>query len=543
MIIANSNITNMINSPVRKIQAKVELYEGSTLVNTFSYNDKLMDFTIERVCEEGKFFGFGICQHAKVQILDINREIDYITTGHSMKISYGVDGDYIYTHPTFHITQSRRDEKTNGLTIYGYDLIHPSAAHTVGELGLEAPYSIQDVAASAADFLAATGLSIQRVEETETCFATTYEKGANLEGTEIIREVLNDIAEATQTIYFVDSGDNLVFKRLSDAMGPDLIINKADYIELDTKNGRRLKSICHTTELEDNISASLNISGTTQYVRNNVFWEVRDDTDFLIDAALAAVGGMSICQFECSWRGNFLLELGDKITLATKDNDIVTSYVLDDVIEYNGTLQERTRWSYEDDVETESNPVSIGEAIKQTYAKVDKVNKEITLFAQDLETIPQEIASIRVTTDAITSNVQSIEKEVGSQDDRITDVEESVENLSTSMEQTAEQIKIEIKQELLNEGLNSSVTTTTGFTFNEEGLIVNKDDKEMSTLISEDGMTIYKDDDEMLVANNSGVYAANLRATTYLIIGVNSRFEDYDDNTRTGCFWIGEVNK
>ena len=74
-------------------------------------------------------------------------------------------------------------------------------------------------------------------------------------------------------------------------------------------------------------------------------------------------------------------------------------------------------------------------------------------------------------------------------------------------------------------------------------MIVNKDDKEMSTLISEDGMTIYKDDDEMLVANNSGVYAANLRATTYLIIGVNSRFEDYDDNTRTGCFWIGEVNK
>ena len=73
MITANENIKSMIDSPVRKITAKVELYEGSTLVDTFSHDGKLIDFTIERVIEEGKFFGFGICQHIKVNILDINR--------------------------------------------------------------------------------------------------------------------------------------------------------------------------------------------------------------------------------------------------------------------------------------------------------------------------------------------------------------------------------------------------------------------------------------------------------------------------------------
>ena len=53
-------------------------------------------------------------------------------------------------------------------------------------------------------------------------------------------------------------------------------------------------------------------------------------------------------------------------------------------------------------------------------------------------------------------------------------------------------------------------------------------------------MRISRDDEEVLKVDNTGVDAANLRATTYLIIGLNSRFEDYDKNTRTGCFWIGE---
>jgi hypothetical protein len=60
----------------------------------------------------------------------------------------------------------------------------------------------------------------------------------------------------------------------------------------------------------------------------------------------------------------------------------------------------------------------------------------------------------------------------------------------------------------------------------------------MNTTISEDGMTVYKNEEVMLTANNQGVDAINLSASTYLIIGKNSRFEDFDGN-RTGCFWIG----
>ena len=518
MITANENIKSMINSPVRKITAKVELYEGSTLVDTFSHDGKLIDFTIERVVEEGKFFGFGICQHIKVNILDTNREIDYITPAHSLKIAYGVNGEYIYTHPTFYITQTRRDENTNQLSIYGYDAIYPAAAHYTSELTYTTPYTIQQFAAICASFLSTTGLSIQRIGESETCFATSYENGANLEGTETIREVLDDIAEATQTVYFINNEDKLVFKRLDTNATNDIVIDKSKYFDLNTEDGRRLKTICHATELGDNVSASVEASGSTQYVRDNVFWEMRNDIDTLVNNALAAVGGMSIRQFDCSWRGNFLAELGDKIALTTKDNDVVISYLLDDTIEYNGSLQQKSKWSYEEDAETESNPSSLGDVLKQTYAKVDKANKQIEIVADEAAAIKLDNKSIQASVTELDNNLSNVITEVNAK-------------------MTAEDVSISI-QKAMEQGVEA-VTTSTGFTFNSDGLQISKTGSEITTTITENGMTVKRDNNEVLVADNLGVRAEDLHATTFLIIGVNSRFEDYDGGSRTGCFWIG----
>ena len=102
---------------------------------------------------------------------------------------------------------------------------------------------------------------------------------------------------------------------------------------------------------------------------------------------------------------------------------------------------------------------------------------------------------------------------------------------------TSEDVQIEVQAALAN-GVNE-VQTTTGFTFNDEGLTISKTGSQMETKIDEDGMTIYRNNTKVLEANNNGVDAYNLHASTYLIIGRNSRFEDYDNDTRTGCFWIG----
>lgn len=528
-------IAEMLDSPVRRINARVELLEGSTLINTFGCNDRLISFEIQRV-GEGKFFGYGICARLNVHLIDTKRELN-ITTANTLEIVWGCEEDinYSYALPVFKVSEVHRDENTNELSITAYDWLYQAAEHTASELSIT-DYTIKSLAQEAAALIG-LNLNLGPLEDDEA-FNIYYPTGANLDGTETIRELLDDVAEATQTIYYVNNNWELVFKRL-DKDGPALFtIDRDKYITMESKTNRRLVAVCHATELGDNVSASLDVSGTTAYIRDNAFYELREDIADLINAALNRVGGFTINQFECEWRGNYLLELGDKIALITKDGETVFSFLLDDTINYNGFYSQSTRWSYSaDEAETESNPTSLGDAIKQTYAKVDKANRRIDLVASATEESAENIAALMVDTNNILASVQTISTAT---DEALANINGELSSLTNRVNasMTAEEIQLSIEAELSN-GVDK-VITATGYTFDDEGLTVSKTDSEMKTTISDDGMIVFKNDEAMLTANNVGVNAVNLHATTYLIIGNNSRFEDYEDN-RTGCFWIGGV--
>lgn len=531
-MIINTEFNNYINYPVRYVGATVELYEGSTLADTYNQYYALKNLSIERVAEEGKFFGFGICQRLNVHLVDKDRYIN-ITTADSLKAYFSVGAlGNVSTFPEFYVSEVHRDENTNELSVTAYDAIYKASKHTFSELALEAPYTISDVAVACRKILNLSGCGCTE----DGVWSLSYSEGANFDGTETIREVLDAIAEATQTIYFITNKNILKFIRLNKDASPIYTINKESYITLDSGENRRLATITHATELGDNVSASTTESGSTQYVRDNPFWDLRDDIATLVDNALAAVGGLTINQFECEWRGNPLLEIGDKIALTTKDDKTVVSYMLDDVISYDGSLSQSTRWSYADNEdETADNPSSLGDALKKTFARVDKVNKQIDLVASETEANSEAISSLQINTESISASVSKIEEETAS---ALEGVNDELATLSTKVEAsiTSEDVTLQIQSELSN-GV-SKVTTATGFTFNEDGLTVEKTNSEMKTQITEDGMTVYKDNEAVLVANNVGVNAVNLHATTYLIIGTNSRFEDFGTN-RTGCFWIG----
>ena len=373
-------------------------------------------------------------------------------------------------------------------------------------------------------------------------FNTSYEDGqANFEGSETLRDVLNKIAEATQTIYYLGSGNapeegKLIFKRLDMNGSPSYVIDKSRYFELKNNGEAKLTAIVSATELGDNlIEPQEPEAGATQYIRDNPFWDLRDDRATLLLNAVAAVGGMTINQFECNWRGNFLLELGDKISFITKDNSEIFSYLLSDTIEYNGALSEKSSWHYEsNENESADNPSSIGEVISQTVARVDKTKKEISLLVVDVEDKVGTISELIVDTEGIKASVSSME---ANNQEALDGINSDIEAINNKVEaaMTSEAVELKIQQELEN-GVDK-VTTSTGFRFDEEGLTVEKTGKEIKTQITEDGMTISRNEDKVLVANNEGVKAEDLHATTYLIIGNNSRFEDW--NGRTACFWIG----
>ena len=75
MLNAEQCFLDCINSAVRNVKARVELYNGSTLVDTFKHTDRLIDFDIERA-GKGSFYGYGICQKLKLKekILNAVRE-------------------------------------------------------------------------------------------------------------------------------------------------------------------------------------------------------------------------------------------------------------------------------------------------------------------------------------------------------------------------------------------------------------------------------------------------------------------------------------
>lgn len=530
MIVVENDFLEMINNPSRTIRARVELLEGSALLNTFKNTDRLVSFTIERV-GENKFFGFGVSHKLSLKLIDLERELD-ISTANTLDVAFGVNENYCYPFAPFKVSEVRRDENTNQLSVTAYDALYAATRYTVADLKLNAPYTLHQFTTSCASLL---GLPLQIIGVDDGSFDLEFPDGANFDGTESIREALNDVAEATQTIYYVDGEYRLTFKRLDKDGEPVVEITKHKYFDLESKTNRRLSGISNTTELGDNVGAELEQSGTTQYVRDNAFWALREDIATIVNNALAAVGGLTINQFEASWRGNFLVEIGDKLAIEQKDGKYAYSYLLDDVIEYNGAYQQTTRWSYANEEETEANPSSLGDALNKTFARVDKVNKQIDIVASESSANRKAISSLQMDTENIRLSVQNTQEQTSN---AIAGVNNSINVLTSKVEATmsAEDVRLEISS-VLDNGVDK-VTTSTGFTFDEEGLTVSKSGSEMETTITEDGMTVYKDNQAVLTANNEGVEAIDLHATTYLIIGKNSRIEDYGYN-RTGVFWIG----
>lgn len=168
----------------------------------------------------------------------------------------------------------------------------------------------------------------------------------------------------------------------------------------------------------------------------------------------------------------------------------------------------------------------------------EDVTSDISVLSAETRTLASSVSSLQLGANSINASVQTLSKTLNSINDGLTTDIAAVQN-QVNMAMTSDEVKMEIKKELVN-GVNK-VTTSTGYVFDQNGLSISKSGSEMETKITEDGMKVFKNDEVMLTANNQGVDAKNLHATTYLIIGGNSRMEDFKHGTekRTAVFWIG----
>ncbi len=253
-------------------------------------------------------------------------------------------------------------------------------------------------------------------------------------------------------------------------------------------------------------------------IENNPIMDSHRD-DF-IDGLYTRLSGLTYYPTEITSYGIGWAEIGDLYTLETTDGDTYTTICLSD------------SW----DVAQGMTETIIAEAPTQTetdYAAADttdrRINQTILRVDKQEQRIEAAISSTEQTTDALTGQLSEVTKKVEST-------------------MTAEQVQIFVKKEI---GEIDSVTTSTGFTFDENGLTVEKSGAGTKTTVDETGLTVQDANgaaaEELLYAGvdsetkESVVKAKNIRVSKYLIVGQNSRFEDYeaDGEPRTGCFFIG----
>ena len=514
------------------VKARVDLYNGTTLVKTCTCSDVLEDFKITREGDTSKFFGFGVCHKLNVNFVDFDRELN-VDTSISAEVGLGDGVNFDYPYPKFYIAEVNRDEKSNTITCTAYDKLYNAAGLTLADTTIGISYTTRQLAEACAALL---GLTIKIINVNDNSFDTTYEEGGNFDGSEDLRSIFNAIAETTQTIYYVNYDNQLVFKRLDKNGEPVFTITKDDYYELNTKTVRTLTAICSTTELGDNIQAG-NETGIIQYVRSNPLWELHPDRAALIDNAMLAIGGITSSQFDCDWGGDYRLEVCDKIGLVAEDNTIAHAFLLCDIVSYAGTLSEVTEWVYtEQSSETSNNPTNIGDKINQTFAKVDKVNKEIELVVSDVSNNKSRMAQIELDMSTVELSVSSLETSTSSMiDGVITNIDSLAKEVGLKLDDNEVSILVSNR---IQQGVDKVITSSKQYTFDDKGLKISSAGNNLSTTITEDGMRVYRAGQEVLTADNEGVKAEDLHATTYLIIGNTSRLEDREN--RTACFWIGD---
>jgi hypothetical protein len=208
----------MLANKVRQIAvtATITHAEDATQTVAFTNRDSIKSFEITRVGDTSKFFGFGVTHRLNLKLVNVANPA-LIKANNKVKLIPNIDtypstvATAFDTFPTFYISEVHYDETKFEYSITAYDVIPKATELKSRDMTIASSYSIGQVADAAAALLGVTSV------HTETIFDTlTYdsETKANLEGTESIREVLDAIAEATQTIYFINHKDKLVFKRL-----------------------------------------------------------------------------------------------------------------------------------------------------------------------------------------------------------------------------------------------------------------------------------------------------------------------------------------
>ena len=231
------------------------------------------------------------------------------------------------------------------------------------------------------------------------------------------------------------------------------------------------------------------------------------------------------------------IRAGNTVDITDRNGKTVTAYVMRKVQRGQAETLECTGSHRRDSTEVMNNEEYRTRNSRQLelVKQAEGLSVRALQTQTDLHALTESVADMQLKAGELSARVSQMDSTTGTSLDSVNDSLQTLQK-EVSAKMTPEAVELRIRSAM--EDGTTRVTTDTGFTFDENGLQVEKAGSEMRTRITENGMTVYQNSTQVLTADNKGVDAKNLHATTYLIVGGRSRFENYGSD-RTGCFWIG----
>lgn len=246
-----------------------------------------------------------------------------------------------------------------------------------------------------------------------------------------------------------------------------------------------------------------------------------EDLEPVAEVLYEQLKGVTYTPCKVSIPANLHIHAGHMVQIVDSNGKSITAYVMT-----------RTQSGQKDTLECtgsytrDSSAAVNNQTFKAFAGKVLNLRTDVEGLKAENKDAAGNLASLKLA-------LEGIATEVSAQKSETDGLKESVSKLN----QDAEGFSLEISK--INDDGVTKVKTKTGFTFNEEGICVEKSGTQMSTLINEKGMTVSRSGKAVLTATASGVDAVDVTVNNYLQVGDYARFEEYTDGAdrkRTACF-------
>lgn len=278
-------------------------------------------------------------------------------------------------------------------------------------------------------------------------------------------------------------------------------------------------------------------TGNTLYINQENMYIVEQEQ---IDNIYNQINGLEVYSFEGDSIIDPALDVGDIIIIDEKK--IIYQGSSQYIGKFRANISSKIQCKSKEETTTKTPSQTV--INRRVQSQIDQENLKIKQLVEKTTQIETDVANN--STD-INNNYQEIIQQLGdyAKEADIISIKESVETI-----QDETSLAIEIAKKVQTDGVERIITTT-GYTFDENGLTIEKTDGKTKTILDETGLDI-KDvtsssDESLLFAGydeTSGetiVKSKNMTVEKYLVIGKYSRMEDFvkDGVASTGMFWLG----